>query len=219
MPRLTLTFVFCFAALGSVGCGGSAPRNESQTAPEPMAHALAGLAAQRIVVLPAYGVRVMPGLDWSVAIGRAEGVQRALDADILFALDERGLRRTWIFPDQLEQSYRRNASYATDPYTLAEESLRAPNLAVDTRLVEPLASQLRTLVALHDDARLILAPVDLRFEKAGVGGRGVLRLLLIDPRYSSIRWVGEVVSDTVAAYGPAISASLAARLANAIATP
>ena len=39
------------------------------------------------------------------------------------------------------------------------------------RLPEPLASQLRTIVALHDDARLVLAPVELRLE-AATGQRG-----------------------------------------------
>ena len=66
----------------------------------------------------------------------------------------------------------------TDPYALAEEPLRSP-VAVDrrTRLAEPLASQLRTMVALHEDARLVLAPVELRFERVrrGHGARPVLR--------------------------------------------
>jgi hypothetical protein len=215
MPRPTLTFLFLCAAV--LACSHPAPATPSQ--PEPMEHALSGLAAQHVVVLPAYGVRVLPDLDWARSIGRVTDVQRSLDADILAALEERGLRKAWIFPDQLQQSFRRNASYATDPYALAEEPLRAPGVAIDTRLAEPLASQLRTLVALHEDARLILAPVDLRFEKAGAGGRGVLRLLLIDPRTSSVRWVGEISSDTVATFGPAVSASIASRLANAIATP
>lgn len=152
-------------------------------------------------------------------MGRAADVQRTLDADIAAALEERGLAKTWIFPAQLDQSYRRNATYATNPYALAEEPLRAPSLAADSRLPEPLASQLRTLVALHEDARLILAPVELRFEKAGTGGRGLLRILLIDPRFSKVTWTGEIASDTVPEFSPAISAGIAAKLANVIAAP
>jgi hypothetical protein len=204
--------------LGVIACGGAAS-TKTAPAPDPLAHSLSGLAAQHVVVLPAYGVHVMPGLDWAAAIGRPVDVQRTLDADIVSALEEHGLRQGWIFPDQLLQSYRRNSTYAADPYALAEEPLRAPGLGSDARLPEPLASQLRTLVALHEDARLVLAPVDLRFEKAGTGGRGLLRLVLIDPRYSTVVWIGEISSDTLPAFSPAISADIASKLANIVATP
>ncbi|HEY4215628.1 MAG TPA: hypothetical protein VGM67_00735 [Gemmatimonadaceae bacterium] len=218
--RLPKGLILAGLACTIAACGRSAPGNKAPApATQPLAHALSGLAAQHVVVLPAYGVHVMPGLDWTSAIGRPLDVARTLDADILAALDERGLRKTWIFPDQLVQSYRRNSAYATDPYGLAEEPLRTPGLSVDARLPEPLASQLRTVIALHDDARLVLAPVDLRFEKAGTGGKGVLRLVLIDPRYSSVSWVGEISSDPQPAFGPAISAGIAAQLANVVSVP
>jgi hypothetical protein len=151
-------------------------------------------------------------------MGRPTDVQHTLDADIHAALEERGIDKTWIFPEQLEQAFKRNSTYAADPYTLAEEPLRGPTLAVDARLPEPLASQIRTMVALHDDVRLVLAPVELRLEKAGTsGGRGVLRLVLLDARASNVRWVGQVAGDPAAAFGPAITASVAAQLANVVA--
>jgi hypothetical protein len=197
------------------GCRGSA---KPGAAPQVEEHALAGLAAQHIVVLPTYATRLMPELAWQAAVARPGELQRALDADILAALEERGLQRTWILPPQLLQSYRRNSTYAADPYTLAEEPLRSPSLAVDARLPEPLASQIRTLVALHDDARLVLAPVELRLESAGSRmGRGVLRLVLLDARASNVRWIGEVSSDPAAAFGPAVTAGVAARLAAVVA--
>jgi hypothetical protein len=208
----------CAFAVSAGGCGGSASQTPAQ-APAPRElpdHALSGLAAQHIVLLPTYSVRIAPNLAWSSAVGRPVDVQRTLDADLLAALDERGLRKVWIFPEDLAQSYRRNASYSTDPYGLAEEPLRSSMLAVDQRLAEPLASQLRTLIALHEDARLVLAPVELRLEPAGTGGRGVLRLVLLDPRMSVPRWIGEVASDPAPAYGPVISASIASKLANLV---
>ena len=198
--------------VAGVACGGAAKPN---TQPELADHSLSGLAAQHIVLLPTYSIRVMPGLSWSV--GRPMDIQRTLDADLLAALDERGLRKIWIFPEDLQASFKRNATYAADPYTLAEEPLRSPALNTQQRLPEPLASQLRTLVALHEDARLILAPVEVRFEPTGTGGRAVLRLVLVDPRLSRPTWIGEVVSDSTTAFGPVISASLAAKLANLVA--
>src|SRR5678816_1969183 len=100
--------------VAGVACGGAA---KPQTQPELAEHSLSGLAAQRIVLLPTYSIRVMPGLSWS--IGRPIDIQRTLDADLLAALDERGLRKKWIFPDDLQASFKRNASYATNPYALA----------------------------------------------------------------------------------------------------
>jgi hypothetical protein len=208
----------CSALLGSVGCHHAAP--ELERAVTPSEHSLAGLASQHIVLLPAYSIRVVPGLGWGSAIGRPTDVERALDADILAAFEDKGLRKTWIFPEDLALSHKRNASYSTDPYSLAEEFLRSPGLVLDARLPEPLASQLRTLIALHEDVRLVLAPVELRFEPVATGGgRGVLRLVLIDPRYSAVRWIGEIPSDPAAAFGPVISASIAAKLANVVSTP
>jgi hypothetical protein len=197
-------------------CGGGKPAS----VPEPAEHSLAGLAAQHIAVLPTYTVRVMPGLDWGTAIGRPADVKKTLDADILAALDDRGLRRTWTFPEDLQQSFRRNPTYAADPYGLAEEPLRSPALKVDDRLPEPLASQIRTLVALQTDTRLVLAPVELRLEKSGTSdGKAVLRVVLIDARLSNVRWMGEISSDPAATFGPSITASIASKLATVVAIP
>jgi hypothetical protein len=199
----------------ATACHGA---HQAESVPQAPEHALSGLARQHIIILPTYAVRVAPGLDWSATMGRQSAVQRTLDADIMAALEERGLRETWIFPPQLEQSFKRNSTYAADPYTLAEEPLRGPMLAVDARLPEPLASQIRTMVALHDDVRLVLAPVELRLEKAGAtGGRGILRLVLVDARASNVRWIGQVAGDEAPAFGPVVTASLAARLANVVA--
>lgn len=210
MPRLRpLTLAIALAA----ACTGQA----ATPAPQPAEHALSGLAAQHIAVLPTYVARVAPELHWNV--GRPLELQRTMDADILSALDERGLRKVWIFPEDLAASYRRNSTYATDPYQLAEEPLRAPSLMVDARLPEPLASQVRTLVAFHQDVRYALAPVELRLEAAGNKsgvGRGVLRLVLVDARASNVRWIGEISSDDANAFGPQITAGIAARLANVI---
>jgi hypothetical protein len=96
-------------------------------------------------------------------------------------------------------------------------------LAIETRLPEPLASQVRTLVALHDDTRLVLVPVELKLEPvpAAVSGqpaaRGVLRVVLLDARLSNVRWIGDITSDPAPVFGAAITASVAAKLAAAVA--
>jgi hypothetical protein len=210
-PTLILSVALCFAA-----CKTSQP-----TPAQPQEHALSGLAAQHVVILPTYMVRVAPGLGWTLP--RLTDVAKTQDNDIAAAFRDRGIR-TWIMPSGLDSAFRRNPTYATDPHTLAEEPLRSPSLGGDQRLPEPLASQLRTLVALHDDVRLVLAPVELRVEPVpgggpggGGGGRGVMRLVLVDARASSVRWIGEVASDPATSFGPAITASIATKLSAVIA--
>lgn len=210
---LRLRSLFAAACLLASACGG-----KPKTTPEPSAHALSGLAAQHVAVLPTYMVRLVPGLAWSSAMGRPADVKTTLDADIVAAFEERGIRKAWLFPAELTASYKRNASYAADPYGLAEEPLRSPSLAVETRLPEPLASQIRTLVALHDEVRFVLAPVEMRVEPSGTSGagRGVLRVVLLDARLSNVKWIGEIRSDSLPAYSPAITAGIAAKLADVV---
>ena len=213
MPNIR-THLVAWAALGLLGCKSSAPKP-----PEPSEHALAGLAAQHVAVLPTYAVR-LSGTSGPLDMKPVE-FERTLDADIPAAFEEKGIKKAWLFPPDLRVSYRRNSSYAADPDNFALEPLRSPMLAIDTRLPEPLASQVRTLVALHDDTRLVLVPVELKLEPVPPpgqpGGRGVLRVVLLDARLSNVRWIGEITSDPAPVFGAAITASVAAKLAAAVA--
>jgi hypothetical protein len=163
-------------------------------------------------------VRAAPELGWTDAIGRLRDLPRALDTAIVNALADRGATKGWIFPDALAASFRRNSSYGADPYTLAMEPLRSSSLARAQRLPEPLASQVRTIVALHEDARYLLAPVELRFERVGTTmGRASLRLVLLDARASDVRWLGDVKTDSVPAYSRNLLAIVASRVADLVA--
>lgn len=210
MPRPQPLTLFAALVISVAGCSAS-PR---PAAPAPNEHALSGLAAQSVAVLPTYSAHLEPGMNWN--LGRPTELARSLDNEIASAFDERGLKRGWVFPEQLAESYRRNSTYATDPYQLAEEPLRAPSLAIDGRIPDPLASQIRTLVAFHQDVRLVLAPVELKVEPVGKRGRGVLRLVLLDARASSVKWIGEVVSDTLDSFSPVLAASVASRVAGIV---
>jgi hypothetical protein len=176
------------------------------------------MAAQHVIVTPAFSFVMAPDVGWTVT--RETELLRTLDADIAAALEDRGLKGQWIFPSALVQSYQRNPTYATDPYRLAMQTLRSPQLAVGSRLAEPLASQLRTMIALTD-ARYVLAPVELKIEHVGVdhAGRGVLRLVLMDVRTAEVRWIGKVQGDTLAVMGPALTAGVAAKVADLVAAP
>jgi hypothetical protein len=74
--------------------------------------------------------------------------------------------------------------------------LRPATFQATHRYGEPLSSQLRTMIALHESVRMVLIPVELRFEREGRAGRAILRAVLLDARAADARWVGDVRGDT-----------------------
>jgi hypothetical protein len=215
MPRAVRPSTSIIAAL-AIACGGSASSRPS-TNPVPDVRPLAALAATGAIITPTYALKVAPELDWTARLGPTRDVLRGMDEDIAVVLEARGLKRGWVLPADLAASYRRNPTYATDPYALAEEPLRSSSFVAGKRLAEPLASQLRTMIALHENASVVLVPVELRFEPANAStARASLRVALIDPRFSEARWVGEVRSDTTSADPHVLTAALARGLADLI---
>jgi hypothetical protein len=211
-----------YAIATSTACGSADP--PAETAPQPStapSRPLAGLVAQRVVVAPALALREGDPAGWAARIPRLREFLRVLDDEIGAALADRGLGQSWVFPDQLWRGHSRNPSLGVDPYRLATQPLRAARLAVGDRVSEPLASQLRTLVAIHD-GRLVLLPVEVFFDidRAGGTGRTALRLALVDARTSEIRWSGEVKAEQRGTEADrAQLTDVATRLANLVTAP
>jgi hypothetical protein len=188
----SLTVALCAVGTGAA-CGA---KDRPQNKPRPTAapgRPLANVAAQRVVVVPALAVREGDPAGWAARIPRLREFLRVLDDEVAAALADRGLGQAWVFPDQLWRGHSRNPSLGVDPYRLATQPLRGARLAVGDRVPEPLASQLRALVAIHD-GRLVLVPVEVFFDvdRAAGTGRTALRLVLVDARLAEIRWSGEV---------------------------
>ena len=220
-----------FGATASLAaCGKPKPAPEPRTAtadstaathvqaPMRTVSPLAGLAGQHIVVLPVHYIRA----DTIGAAARIEdprGMLAALDSAIERSLGDRGFRTSWTYPPALARSAKRNAGYVTDPYSLAAERLRSGVRMADDRLAEPLASQLRGIVAVTD-ARYALFPVELRFERAADGMiRPVLHVALLDARGSSVRWMGDVRGAAATNITPTTLESVAFALADLVAAP
>jgi hypothetical protein len=186
----------------------------------PESHPLAGLAAGGAIVTPTYVVRAAPESYWSGRLGPSRETLRAMDDDIAAAIANRGLKAGWIFPADLAVSYKRNPTYATDPYALAEEPLRSPAFVAGSRLPDPLATQLRTMIALHENARFVLLPIELRFEHVDTTNtsRATLTLATVDPRFSEVRWVGLIKTDTSSTDPQVLMAALARHFADLIAS-
>jgi hypothetical protein len=213
LPRL----LWCIPLL--VGCAGKPAAQTPTPTATPVVRPFAALAEQRVIVAPAYRISEADPTGWLAQIPRTREYLRTLDDAIGAELAARGLKSQWVFPADLARAAKRNPTYAVDPYALAAEPLRASNVAPETKLREPLASQIRTMIALHD-ARVVLLPVELRFEKDRTGqGIAVLRLALLDGRLSEVRWVGDVRSAPSATLSPDVVSSLAAHLGDLIAAP
>jgi hypothetical protein len=202
-----------------VACGGgSSPSTRPVTAPLPDQRPLAALASTGAIVTPTFALRISGDAAWASQFTSKGNVLRTLDDDMAAALAERGLRKAWVLARDLALSFKRNPTYAPDPYSLAEEPLRNSAFIAGTRLTEPLASQLRTMIALHENARSVLLPVELRLDPVPPGNeaRATLRLVLVDPRFSEVRWVGMVKSDTASTDPVLLSRAVARAVADLI---
>jgi hypothetical protein len=181
---------------------------------------LASLITQQVVVTPLNSLREVDALGWAQQIPRSRLFMRDFDDALEAELGARGLKSRWVFPDALVRAGRINPAYAVDPYTIAASPLRGDKVAADARLADPLASQLRTMIALQESARVILIPVELRFDKMADGrGVAVVRLALVDGRLSEVRWMGDVSSAPAATFSRDLLTSLVAHTADLIAAP
>lgn len=218
MPTARYRLALLTAALGIAACGGGGSPAE-QPAPAVPVRPLAGMLNQRLVLAPANSVREGDALGWAASIPRQREWLRSLDSAVTDELGARGLRTAWVFPPDLIRSFERNRALSPDPHRLSPGPLQGiTRLSGKERVPDPLASQLRTLVAVHD-ARYVLLPLDISFEPAGedvVGGRARLRLALIDARSTELLWLGDVRSAPAPSLNPGVTVSLASALADLI---
>jgi hypothetical protein len=189
-------WLIALVAVSVAACGRPATVGSPATPPQqPPSAVLVVYATQRIALTPTSIARA-DSLGWLQRLGGPVAAGRMLDSAISTALYERAVSRQWFMPTDLMRSYERNRSYATNPYELTTTALRASAFQTASRYGEPLSSQLRTMIALHESVRMVLIPVELRFEKEGKAGRAILRAVLLDARAADARWVGEVRGDT-----------------------
>lgn len=210
----------CVFAILLAACHGSTPVEEASPVEQPV-RPLAQLASQRVIVTPTYYLVGGDALGWAAQLPKGREYLRSVDDEIAAVLAERGLKSQWLYTADLMRATRANPTYAIDPYTLGANILRGKDVVSGTRLADPLATQLRTMIALQEGARAVLVPVEVRFEKAAVAGQGVvaLRVALLDGRLGDVRWIGTVRSDPAPTYSRAVLTSLAAHFADLFTAP
>jgi hypothetical protein len=184
-------------------------------------HVLAAFATRRLIILPTHYLRMDDSLGWANQITDRDAYLATLDDEMAFAFGDRGVKKVWVFPAALDAMVKRNAPYAPDPHAMAAQWLRFPGpKRLPEQIPDPIASQLRTLVALQEDGQLVFLPVEVRFEPVAGGKEcAVLRFVIFDARRAKIIYMADVASDPEAAFGPALAASLAGHLADQLGPP
>jgi hypothetical protein len=206
------------ASLLLLACAPKAPEKSADNLPQPVAlRPLERMTGQPVVVFPVQYLTGTDSLGWARQIPNRAAFLDDLDGQIEAALAARGLGRTWTFGREVERASRLNSIVMTVARSLSAEWLRG-RLLDDQTVREPLASQVRGLVGLKGQRYAIL-PVELRLETRNGMGVAILRLVLIDSRMAQMRWVGEVPSDPMRVFSPALLASVAAHFADLVVAP
>ena len=199
-------------AVLATGCRRSKPEVTPAQQATQQAASLAGLTTQTLVIAPVQRLRISTEVGWSGPSSRTLLAQ--LDSALAAELKARDIGRNWVLATALVQSAARNPTYAADPKNLGVEPLRAALPTVGSRLPEPLATQVRTMVALHE-ARIVLLPVELRVDRVeGGADRALLRLVLADARTTEVRWASDLRLDPANAPGPVFIGAAARRIAD-----
>ena len=176
------------------------------------------MAGQQILVLPVQYLAVRDSLGWQQQVPDRALLLATLDDQIEAAFAARGLGQAWTFGRAVERASKMNSILMTDARSLSAEWLRGKVLP-EAAVRDPLASQVRGLVGLKG-SRYAILPVELRIENRGGGtGVAILRLVMMDSRLAQIKWIGEVVSDPMTRFSPALTASVAARFADLVVAP
>ena len=177
----------CAVLLTTVACGGKKadrPPTPAPTAPLPTA----GLAGQRVSVLPLTLVAAEDTLHWEAVIADRRATLDRSDSIIGTLLAARATEVTWVGPPELRRAARRAVGIAADPDQMGTAFLRATNVSY---VPDPLRYQLRTLVGLTG-GRYALVPAGLVYRHAPGSAPGVataeLSVVLVDTRVGRVGW-------------------------------
>ena len=209
-------FVLIALTAGAIACA-SKPSEEG-VAPSPaITRPLERMTGQQIVVFPVQYLSVADTLGWQSQLGDRSAFLSRLDDEIESVLTARGLGHTWTFGRAVSRAAQLNNILGVNAHQLGAEWLRGRVLP-DQTVRDPLATQVRQLVGLKG-SRYALLPVELRLQSNGGTGVAILRVVMIDSRLAQIRWVGEVSSDPMRAFSPALATSVATHFADLIVAP
>ena len=221
-PTILRTFTTIAGAALLYGCASSPSKTEEAAAP---ASPLSGMAGRQLLVFPAQYLSLgNPGGGYDI-VPAGPALLPILDEEIADTFHKRGVKSNWIFGRAITEAAVRNGGLAGDPRQLSVQGIRRVK-AGDTPLPEPLASEVRNLVALTG-ARYALLPLEVHMDVKGNERRSSVRFLLIDARTARVSWSDDVeaapthdpqiASDAFTPYGFRILArEIASKLADMV---
>lgn len=177
------------------GCATSEPPRAGD-----VVGAVPDLQGHRVLVLPVQSVR---------------GVGGPADAELAFALSQRGPRIDWVLPDETREVLGRNPSIQVTPDRLPVGIFQQREVR---RIGDPLYGDLRRLAALTD-AVVALLPLELRPapDTLGTGAAGLeVKATLVDIRSGDVFWTAVVAGEPGPASDPRSLASVMDALARAL---
>lgn len=175
------------------GCASSSSSGGKQEA-QPATSPLAGLVGRQMLVLPAQYLAIAnAGGSWDI-VPSGQSLLPILDEEIADAFRKRGVKNNWTFGRDITESAGRQGGLAGDPRELGAQGIRRVKPG-DTPLPEPLAGQIRGLVALTN-ARFVVLPLEVHIDVRDNERKGSVRLLLIDSRTARVTWADDVVAST-----------------------
>lgn len=121
----------------------------------------------------------------SSTVGRPRAAQ--LDSALTAVLRDRGLETTWSLTPNTSRVAQREVMNRTDPRALSIAGLAPGRRRNDLDLREPLGSQLRAIIAMVPESRIILLPLEVRvLPTSGGMKQATLRIALLDGRMSTV---------------------------------
>jgi hypothetical protein len=182
------------------GDSAQAPAAKQAVTPAPAAPPVFGEYASRMVVvfpLQRYAVGDSGWLTAASATGRPRAA--LMDSVLTEVLRARGLETTWSLPPNTSRVAQREVMNRTDPRGLSTAGLTPSKRRNDVDLREPLGSQLRAIIALVPESRLVLLPLEVRVLIAPSGARqATLRIAFLDGRLSTVLSFPDVIGPPAA---------------------
>lgn len=152
------------------------------------------MIGRQMLVLPAQFLSVTnAGGGWDIVPAGAS-LLPILDEEITDAFRKRGVKSNWTFGREIAEASLRNGGITGNPRELAAQGIRRVKPG-DTPLPEPLASEIRGIVALTN-ARYVVLPLEVNVDTRGGERKGSVRLLLIDSRTARVTWSEDVIATT-----------------------
>ena len=157
---------------------------------------------------------------WMPAAGTAGRPRAAqLDSALTQAFRDRGLDGTWSLPPNTSRVAQREVMHRTDPRGLSTAGLVPSRRRNDLDLREPLSSQLRAIIALVPDSRLVLLPLETRVSTTATGQRqATLRIAFLDGRMATVLSFPDVTGPPAADERAALK-GVAAKFADLVIVP